>query len=316
MKIAKQRIRLDEQTEQTIYEALGVVDKVKDESLRLLDYIISHISEYAPEPDERMKKSERRFYVEYAEDYKITAILTVYYFRSETDKKYYRKSFRKHNPIYSKDDNEIDIELDVVNGYFDTSDFLCHLQHELHHGYQYYCKKRNNVEIKPNSVAYEKAKNLLALPYEDVHAAAAAVYLYGTLEMSAYENGLYAKLLTNYKSKNKKPISDVIHDTPFYKDYVMILNLKNELEHGGEVPAMFKMMIGYSKKKLLVIINKVIKKSQDVMAKAVAKAKIDYDDWVRTNGLGDNSNPYENARLKPLAENTIRLYSPIRNSWV
>lgn len=301
-------LRLDEGAENAINEALGVSDKVKEESIRILHYIYDKIKTFKPDNGANMKITEETINVDYSPDFTVPVIIKVYWFANDEIRKEYRKRFPKPNPAYSKDDEDIKMEIDVINGWFDTYEFMYLIQHELHHGYQYFCKKRNGIGYEPNTPYYNKAIKFLAMPDEDERAAGAAVYLWGTHEMSAYENGIYARLMQNFKSKNKQPITNVIHETSFYEMYLSILNLQRKLIGGADVPGLFNMSFGMPKTKLLNIIGKALKKAQDIMAKAVAKAKIDYEEWIETNGYGTNSDPYEYGSAKPLTENKVRLY--------
>lgn len=198
------------------------------------------------------------------------------------------------------------MDIDIVNGKLEDN-LIYYLQHEIHHAYQYYRKKKNGIDYTPNTPNYEKAKLYMAYPNNEVQIAAMAVYLWGTHEMSAYENGLYAKLFDNFKSKNE-PVSNVIHETPFYDMYTQVLGMYQKLENGYIPDAMEVITKNFNitSNKLKNICGKVVKKAQDMMAKAVTKAKLDYEELVEKRRM-TNSDPYEIKHLKPLSEGQVRI---------
>ena len=302
----KQRIRLDEESEKTILEALGVADVVRDEALRIIAYLEQHMKDFEPKDNKEYSETECEINLNFGDSYEIPLRITVDYFRNEKVREAYRNRFAHKRPEYSKDDEDITMDIDIVNGVLEDN-LLYYLQHEIHHAYQYYCKKKNGLEYVPNTPAYEKAKLYLAYPNNEVQIAAMAVYLWGTHEMSAYENGLYAKLLDNFKTKNE-PVSNVIHETPFYDMYTQLLWMFKNMEN-GYVPEAMEIITKNFKitpNKLKNICGKVVKKAQDMMAKAVTKAKLDYEEWVEKRGM-TNSDPYEIKRLKPLSEGQVRI---------
>ena len=293
-----EQVHLEETLERTINEALGVANNVRDEALRFLDFIAKRLDSFKPKEDEKVSINIQTLKIKFGKKYVVPVNIKVFYFRSKRDMEEYRCQIPYNNPFYSKDNKCITIELDVVDGNFDVDLFLDFIQHEIHHAYQYYLKHKNGVEPKPNSENYQKAIQLLSFPDKEERGAATAVYLYGTHELSAYENGLYAVLLQNFKTKNK-PVTNVIHASNFYRLYKNVVDFQNSLINGGDLPFFFRNSINLTKEEVLKMCGKVIKKSQDIMAKAVAKAKFDYDDWVKEQRM-TNSDPYDNKVLKPL----------------
>lgn len=89
----KQRIRLDEESENIILEALGVADIVRDEALRIIAYLEQHMKDFEPKDDNVYSETECEININLGNSYEIPLRMVVDYFRNEKVREAYNKEF-------------------------------------------------------------------------------------------------------------------------------------------------------------------------------------------------------------------------------
>lgn len=287
--------RISESLLRVINEEMGIATLVKNETNRLLDFI----GEYSNKILTKGNKKKIANGVETVTfhdivqigDYKIKVYFHFVLYRDKQCEQDFKQMYRFPNPTFNKEDNIVEMYVDVVNGKINYVELGRSLQHELSHSYQKCSAIKNNKGKRDISIhntnRYNMARANMMSDNKYLRWASQAVYLYGTNEASAYANGLYATLVQSYKTNETNPIMfpTIVSEDSISIMYSNIEKLYNKLlnDEIEEIDFILQRLGISEKRKLIGICRTVLKRVQQFVRRAIRKATLDVYDMIENN---------------------------------
>lgn len=180
---------------------------------------------------------------------------------------------------YQEDNNKIILYVTVVAGYLDYNNACETLQHELCHAYQAHRKADNDVEMKSNTKRNLLAKQNINNDNKYDSAVARVIYLYGTNEITAYENGLYSRLLSYYQYHGFSEYTEqqIIASNKLYILVKTVDLFLKDLENNA-VPNLQNLLndYGLTLSELRKMCYTVQNRGRRCIARAALKSRLDY----------------------------------------
>lgn len=291
---------IDEETLKVINEEFGVADEMRAKSIQIMNWLKpklpSLMDNATPtKPGVETNELSGTFRLNNLDTVRIR--FNVIFAKNQSSFENYLKSLPFPYSSYNPETNVITLNVAIINNFIQYGNACGSLQHELNHSYREHRLLDKNIEPKQVTQRYKKAVANADNQNRDVAAVSQAIYLYGTNEVSSYENGLYGRLLSAYENEG---FSDVKEQNIIATDtiYIMVQEISsfiNRLENDN-VPILQSIMKEFeiTPSRLRKICYTSLNRARRAIARAALKARLDYNTALEKNMFIN-----KNVELKP-----------------
>lgn len=278
-----QKQLIEETLARKINEELGIVDNITSLSRRIISDVLKNFTSLKNSTIYNsfgIRQTVYRINVRFSEQFQVMTNVVLWFFGS----KFEFDNFISKNPNFVSGFNPkqmlVTANLFIVGNNRDVEEWQKTVQHELHHAFQEFSKKKNGVETKKNTTLYSVSKYYVNDDDVDLASIARAIYLWGTNETSVYGNEIYVAMIAAFEKYGYS--IDIVHRVLYiqrlyvFRKYINFL--LDKLETGKPVNiGLISSTFGIDRKKLKSICKMCLEKIDHVITKTTAKAKLDFD---------------------------------------
>ncbi|MBP5724825.1 MAG: hypothetical protein J6X18_14780 [Bacteroidales bacterium] len=291
---------IDEETLKIINEELGIADEMRAKSIQIMNWLKPKLpslmdNAVPTKPGVETNETSGVFRLNNLDTVRIH--FNVIFAKNQYCFNDYLKSLPFPYSSYKPETNEITLNVAIINGFLQYGNACGSLQHELNHSYREHRLLDKNIEPKQVTQRYKKAVANADNRNRDFAAISQAVYLYGTNEVSSYENGLYGRLLSAYENDG---FSDVKEQNIIATDtiYIMVQEISNFINclENDNIPILQRILKEYeiTLPRLRKICYTSLNRARRAIARATLKARLDYNTALEKNMFIN-----KNVELKP-----------------
>lgn len=274
---------IEESLAKRLNEELGVVDNIKNLSRKIVSDVLKKLADLnfsSIYNSFGIRQNVYRVNVKFTDNFQVVTNIVLWFFGSEFEFNEFINKNLNFTSGYNPKQMVLTANFFVIGNNRDSEEWQKTLQHELHHAYQEFSKRKNSVQTKKNSVLYSVSKYYINDDDVDLASAARAIYLWGTNESSAYGNEIYVAMVNAFEKYGYS--IDIVHRVLckqrlyVFRKYINFL--LDKLETGKPVNMeLISSTFGIDRKKLKSICKMCLEKIDHVITKTTAKAKLDFD---------------------------------------